>query len=259
VFKRNLLATTAIVLGSSFTVALAQSATRLEPATENAVVPVKYVDGVPVAVILLSARGGRSFEQNAPILDRAATYSNLSVNRNAIFLSWYGYEVTNYNSSSCSSSHCMHQSGYEELAIQITGSGAPITKLQVPNAGGKFTVAIYTNGQNNKPNSPISGASATASGVNSSYCCNQLVTVTIPKTKLDAGTKYWIVENGAPPGKNEANTATWLAEDTDFTGDGRYLVNIHRFYKNSGVTRTNYTSGWEGSSHNLTQPAAEAR
>jgi hypothetical protein len=86
------------------------------------------------------------------------------------------------------------------------------------------------------------------------------VTVKIHETTLSAGTTYWIVEKSATV-KNSENRVTWLGEDTDFTGDGEYLVNRHSFYKNSGVTRSNYTSGWEASCSPkcLSEPAAEAK
>lgn len=258
--KLNLLTSCALALVSSASLAAADKVELRKSLIPQGAVPVKSIHGFPVAVILLSARGGHGFG-SAPLANGSgATFTNLSKDKNAEFLSWYGYESVNYSYYSCSSSHCLHESGYAAVAIPITGSGTAVTTIRVPNVAGKFTVALYTNGQNNKPDNPIPGASGTASGAASEGdCCTQLVTVRIAPTTLSAATTYWLVEKATPPAPNSSNKTTWLGETTNFSGSAKYLVDVHRFYKNSGVTRTNYTSGWEGSNLNLSEPAAEVK
>jgi len=251
------MSTTALVLASSVGFAAPDGLAHSAPPLPPGAVTVSSINGIPVGIMLPERRNGVSSAPGGPepAHDKRATFNNLSSDPNARFLSWYGYQAYDYESSTCSGTNCTYTSGYERLAIPITGAGKAVTTIEVPDTGAKFTVALYTNGTSG-PGSPIAGASGTASGVGSKYCCTELVTVNIPTTTLNSGTQYWIVENGAAE-KGVKNTATWLAENIDFTGDTGFLVQQHYYRSLDGVVETNYTSGWESTSTNhWSQPAA---
>jgi hypothetical protein len=258
-FRIALLSTTALAVASSAGFAVPYLLAKSTPALPKGAIAVSSINGVAVGIMLHRPHTTATMPTGGPRAHapaKNATFNNLGKDPNAQFLSWYGYQTYNYETSTCSGANCTYTSSYERLAIPITGAGKAVTNIKVPNAGAKFTVALYTNGTNG-PGSPIAGASGTASGVNSSYCCTELVTVNIHKTVLNSGTQYWIVENGAGE-KNVKNTVTWLAENTDFTPDTEFLVQQHYFRSLDGVVETNYTSGWQSTTTNhWTQPAAE--
>lgn len=258
--KKTLLATSALVFSSSVSFAASDRTPPSRPDLPDGTVVVRSIDGIPITVVLPSGNDKRptqSFPDVLPVRHKGATFSNLSKDRNAQFLSWYGFQVSSYFYSSCSSQNCDFSSSYTREAIPIVGAGKAVTTIRVPNAGGKFTVSLYTNSVSNTPGTPI--ASATATGLSSGYCCTQLVTVSIASPKLKSGTPYWIVEQGAVDKENGKNEVTWLSEDTDYTGDAKSLSQYHtlkgwRTSRNHGSTH--YTSPWEGAS-SLTEPAAE--
>jgi len=220
------------------------------------------IDDHPVAIILPSHaadisrqdRRGAGAPHGKPI-----TFNNLSKDRNAQFLSWYGYNVSSYSSSNPSAgrhqdSGTFYSSGYTRVAIPIVGRGNAVSTIRVPDVSGEFTVALYTDAAG-VPGEPISSASGSGTGTESGYCCTQLVTVTISPTTLSSGTQYWLVETGAQQSDSKTHS-TWLAEDTDYTGDGKMLTQYHIFYQRGHHVVTNYTSGWEGTAGNWTEPAA---
>jgi hypothetical protein len=220
---------------------------------------VRSIDGVPVSIVLLFDGNGRSapiYPDARPVRDKGATFSNLSKDTNAEFLSWYGFSISSYRYSSCSSLNCNWASTYMDEAIPIKGAGKTVSTIRVPNVGGSFTVGLYTDASD-APGQLIPGASGTAYGTYSGFCCTQLVTVTISPTMPKAKTTYWIVENA--PFEDDKDEVTWLGEDTDFAGDGKSLVKYYQakgWYTSRHQHSSHYTSPWEGAT-SLTEPAAE--
>jgi len=235
------------------------------PPLPQGAVAVSTIDGIPVGVVLPAralTNAGQRPEGILPVDTAQATFNNLSRDRNARFLSWYGFQLYGFAQSTCSGVNCTYSSGYERLAIPITGEGRNVKEILVPASqvsgkGSKFTVALYTNTANNTPGDPLPGASGTASAVNSSYCCSELVTVSIPRTTLNAGTTYWLVENGARQ-TGAYNSIYWLGETTDFTQSGKVLMQYHQYVTYDGFVEVDYTSPWQASTEDeWTGPAAE--
>jgi len=253
-----LFSTTALAFASS--VALGAPHVSAAPGTDlpQGAVVASSIDDHPVAIILPS-KGANASRQDwsgadAPHGKRIA-FNNLSKDRNAQFLSWYGYTVSGYSYYSSSDSGVTLWSGYTRIAIPIVGSGKAVSTIRVPEVSGEFTVVLYTDA-GGVPGTPISGATDSGTGTGSGYCCTQLLTVPIHPTTLNSATQYWLVETGVR--KRDSKTqSTWLAEDTDYTGDGKMLTQYHRYlYRSHNNTGTNYTSGWEGTTGNWTEPAA---
>ncbi|HEY1614002.1 MAG TPA: hypothetical protein VGF97_09965 [Rhizomicrobium sp.] len=263
---RTLFLTSALMVAGPTALTAAPLQPQRAPDLPEGAVAVTKVDGIPVGIALPRNRAEdvRSAGHFVPVDSAGATFNNLSKDRNARFLSWYGFQSYDFAQSTCSGSNCTYSSGYERLAIPITGRGNEVTSIRVPavqvtGKGPRFSVAIYTNTESNTPGDLLPGASGTASAANSGYCCTELVTVSIPATKLRAGTTYWIVENGANQ-TNVYNANLWLGETTDFTQAGKMLVQTHTFLSYDGFVENNYTSSWSASTADRwTEPAAEIK
>ncbi|MGD0191869.1 MAG: hypothetical protein ABSD74_14105 [Rhizomicrobium sp.] len=265
-FRYVLFSTTALVVAGAVSLAAADDkAANKRHALPPGVIAASSINGVPTTLIFESKRqnGPLNSRKIAPVEDpgKATAFSNLSKDRNAEFLSWYGFSVSAYSYSSESGSFYIYSSGYMQMAIPIVGRGQPVTTIKVPIAGASdFTIGLYTNGSvsgvNNVPLTQIvsgKGQGAEFSG----YCCGQIVTVTIPPTTLNKGTTYWIVES-AIKHEREKTGVGWLGEDTDYTGDVRPLMRYHKFENYDGDIKINYTSPWEAPGNgNWTEPAAE--
>ncbi|HEY1614001.1 MAG TPA: hypothetical protein VGF97_09960 [Rhizomicrobium sp.] len=267
-----LLSTTALIIAGSISAAAGHRTAKGRPELPKGVIAVTSREGIPTTVILTSL--GQNDRQSAakglvPLLDAGTTFSNLSKDRNAEFLSWYGFLVSAYSNSSCSSENCSYSSGYERMAIPIKGKGKAVTTIKIPvaRAGSSsgFTVGLYSNatsspGADGAPGKQLAGTSASATRA-SGYCCAQLATVTIPATMLDSGKTYWVVEDGIRQ-NGRLNRVAWLAEDTDYTGQAKALMQYHTYSGStiSGNHRVNidYTSPWQ-SVGDWTQPAAEVQ
>lgn len=260
--KTTLLATSAVVFGGSIACAEVGRAPHPRPQLPDGAVVVISKHGVPITIALPSAAGDPVANRSPDFLPakRAITFSNLNKDRNAQFLSWYGYSLPySGGSGSSGSNHWVSSSGTRD-AISFKGAGGAISTISVPNVGGPFKVAIYTNSPSNTPGHAIVSGYGDGT-LSSGYCCTQLVTVRVPKTRLRFDQQYWIVEQGYK-GDYRSRPATWLAEDTDYTGDSKALsqtFTYHFFKTSSGRTSTrHYTSPWEGVT-SFTEPAAEVR
>lgn len=260
--KTTLLATTAVLFGGSIGYADADHRpSHPRPPLPAGAVVVISKHGAPITIAFPSAIGKQAVpnkeDAGPPSLKPITTFSNLNRDRNAQFLSWYGYVVSGHAySSSSGSTHDFVSSGTRE-AIPVTGKGKIVSTIRVPTVGG-FKVSIYTNSRQNTPGHSIVSAEATGTGTVGD-CCTQLVTVTIPATRLRLGTQYWIVEEGY----NDdfyGEKGTWLAEDTDYTGDTKAVTQTFyysRYWTSSGYHSTRHnTSPWEGVT-SFTEPAAE--
>jgi hypothetical protein len=258
-FRYLLVSSTALIVAGSVGVAAAGTRLALRRALPNDVVAASWINGKPTTVIFKS-----KFGQNragisgslTPLADSGATFDNFNKNRNAEFLSWYGFSVSAYASSWSSYGNYYVSSGYERVAIPIVGKGRSVSTINVPVSpvrdGGNFSVALYS-GKAGAPATKIVSAVADATN-HSGYCCDQVVTVAIPATPLQKGTSYWIVESGILK-TGSSNYVGWLGEDTDYTGDAKVLVQYHQY---SSYKHIDYTSPWESpGSGNVTEPAAE--
>jgi hypothetical protein len=263
--RRLWFSTSALVIAVSSGFAAAAVRPHGSPQLPNGAVAVTEIDGIPVGValpLLPPRRVGNPAGASAPFETARATYNSLSNDRNAEFLSWYGFQLYDDAQSTCSDGNCTYSSGYERLAIPIAGEGLDVSKIQVPNSqvtgkGARFTVALYANSPSNTPGNPLPNASGTASAVNSSYCCSELLTVKIPRTTLSAGTTYWIVENGAKQ-TGVSNSIFWLGETTNFTKAGGVLMQYHQYVAYDGFVEVDYTSPWQASTGDQwTEPAAK--
>ncbi|MGD0191868.1 MAG: hypothetical protein ABSD74_14100 [Rhizomicrobium sp.] len=263
------LSTSALAIAGSMGIAIAASQPHGAPELPKSAVVVSSIDGIAVGVVLpprVPKASGAAPNGLVPLEASQVPFNNLSKDRNAQFLSWYGFQLYGYAQSACSGSNCTYSSGYERLAIPIAGSGKSVTSILVPDTqvsgkGAKFTVALYSNTASGTPGKAVPGASGTASAVDSSsgYCCSELVSVKIPRTTLNAGTTYWIVENGAKQ-TGAYNSAFWLGETTDFTQAGKLLVQTHQYVTYDGFVLVNNTSAWQSTSEDKwTEPAAEVK
>jgi len=266
-FRLLLISSTALVFaGSTSFAAGCHHAAQKRTALPKGIIAASSIDGIPAMLIFQSQKkkGSLDSEKSPPVANTGATFDNFSTDRNAEFLSWYGFSVSAYeysSSSACArqSSYYSYTSGYTRIAIPIEGKGASVTSITIPVAvvrGGKFNVALYTSDEKNTPRKQIAAASGVANE-SSGYCCGQIVTVSIPPTKLKKGKPYWLVESGAAA-RQTNNQLGWLAEDTDYTGDAKVLWQSHEYKSVDGHVTINYTSKWTPlGPENVTGPAAE--
>ena len=144
----------------------------------SAVVAVGHADAAPIR---------NNVAHRTPL----ATFNNFSKDKNAEFLSWYGFAVI-------SSAYCYYYESashycFSEVAanaIPITGTGAKVKRITVPlfsSTGAKtnYNVGIYSATPSGLPgNLELAGGSTTAS--DTELCCTAARTVNVDIT-LQAG------------------------------------------------------------------------
>jgi hypothetical protein len=151
-----------------------------------------------------------------------ATFNNFSMDKNAEFLSWYGFSAINWHSSETFSGYHQSVSEVASNAIAIVGTGRKVRKILVPlfslsGSRTEFNIGIYSATPSGLPGSlELAGGSTTAS--DTEHCCTAVRSIDVD-IKLKAGQKYFL-EVTCPTSETECSGG-WNTEDTDFSGDAQ--------------------------------------
>ena len=253
-YKTALLATTALVVGAS----VAMAGVHKAPPGGVHMIPHKDIlntvtknKGFGNQGIVLKTQKGAHVVNHQPVV-LPGTFSNLSNDANAQFVSWYGF----YASSSCfsyygSANYHYFECFYENSAVPFTGAGKAIKKISDPvyAGSGGFRTGVYSDASGS-PGGLIHGGSGT--GVSTSYCCTALQTTAIHKTVAALGTPYWTEVTSS------GGYSLWLTEDTDYSTGQHYDWHYGYFETynfGSGTFTTSYNSGWISSTASPYRPA----
>jgi hypothetical protein len=260
---KTLLITTALVLCVSTAIAVPnaeKARARISQRLMKFGTPVIVRHGFPVTVVR-TGRPGHLPKPHAPYhFARGVTYDTLDEDdKNAQFVSWYGYRVE--KASSCFTSSTYHScfTASATNAIPITGLGYRAGKVSVPlssfTPSAEYNVGLYSATASGLPGNELTGASTTAS--DTTYCCTGLRTVKVDPIKLKAGEKYFVEVTG---GKNSTNSdGAWDMESLDWSGDqvDCYQFKEHVTYNSgSGTYSSNFSSPWH-CSNTIANPAAK--
>lgn len=249
-FRTALLATTALVVGTTVGMAAGLHHQRSLPSGSIAVMS---HNGHPVTV-MLTGMGRQGVAHNngkvEPVKEPGKMFSNLSKDANAQFISFYGWYTYNYYFSASTYS----ESAYQHAALPVTGDGGTHKKISVPIyqysfASNQYTAGIYSD-SGGQPGALIGNAATLSANPSAgSLCCTQLVTGSIGKTVVPAGPAWLVVSGNAQPGCQCEDYGLWLMENTNFTVHGggmEYAYGDH--FHTSGGYNTTYNSGWLSSS-----------
>ena len=162
-----------------------------------------------------AASGSSALLDNNGWLDKSkVTFSNLSNDKNAEFISWYGYGMKYSTVSYYFSSHSWireNTSAYN--AAPFTGAGRKVTRIGAP-VGESINLGIYSETQSGLPGRELAGGSTTSSGTDP--CCQGINWVKVDIT-LNAGQEYFFAARCA----SSPCLGSWAMEDTDFSGERR--------------------------------------
>jgi len=250
---KTLLATTALVLFVSTASAGQNSGPHANGSAARFMRPAvgrHFGKGIPPAV---TTRKPYRAPLDIPLYLPGVTFSNLSSDKNARFISWYGYTFLNHSS-------CYYQSVYSHWclteqannAAPFYGAGKKVTKLGAALFSGTASAAeanlgIYSATASGLPGNELAGAS-TATDCPSAVCW---VDVDI---FLKRGKKYFFeVRCGTGTGGCDGG---WNMEDIDFSGaeaDWFHYEQTFTFVSSS----TRYTSRQSSPWHETSEYPAE--
>jgi|GEM_PF-3641262 len=159
---------------------------------------------------------------------------------NTRFLCTYGNFLVSASSGGSSS---YVESHWQHVAVPFKGQGQTVRGIRVIEARGAstyssaVTIGIYSSGPKGLPGNVI------ASGIGTTGKTCESVEVSIPPTKLESGTKYWIEETVRGSWEMPTNL-DWQANPQT---KHRAYVQYHTQYVSSegGHHSSNYTSPWE--------------
>ena len=259
--QKTLFATTALVLCVSLSFAGpkdSQDDNRNLLRNQKPGIPIRLARPLPV-IAVKSKPGAAPVRNNISHWVPGATFNNFSKDKNAEYLSWYGFRVADYSYPSSSGCNLQGFSGTASNAIPITGTGAKVTKIKLPlfsftdRGQAVFNVGIYSATASGLPGSTeLAGGSTTASDTD--LCCTAVRAVKVDIT-LQAGQKYFVEVKCA----NENCEGGWYTEDTDLSGKTQdYFRFVDRWHcVTGGHTRSTIVSSpWHLSSYYPEQAAA---
>jgi hypothetical protein len=258
---KTLLATTALVL-CAVTAHAGEKAKQLRDRITARLMklgePVHVVHGIPVTVMIPGTHGRPNYNY-VPLSERGDVFDNFSRDKNAEFVSWYGFVAVRETSCYSYSQNrhiCITEIGTN--AIPITGTGKPVKRIGVPltsltGPSTEFNVGIYSATASGSPGyTELAGASTTAGDTDD--CCTAVRWVDI-NLKLDAGKEYF-VEVTCATSQTDC-LGSWNMEDTDFSGDARdYWREMHAATGTTLTCPTGSCSVWRLSTFLPTEPAA---
>jgi hypothetical protein len=238
--RNTLAATTALVL----CVATAHAGRATDPPSDR-ILPRFTKTGAPgvaahdlPATVLTGRRIGDAARGSTPLYGPEVTFSNLSKDKNAEYISWYAYTMFNSEYSYYQSSH-FH---YKEVrfafnAAPFTGAGKKVDKIGAPiyatDPGSVFDLEIYSATASGFPRGEIAGGSAGANDGGLTW-----VNVNI---FLNAGQEYffavrcWVNRIPCAGG--------WDLEDANFTGSAHDYEYAHQYETYNFGTGTYTYSG----------------
>jgi hypothetical protein len=251
-FRKPLLATTALVVCLATAHAdreIGRPSDRIVPRFMKQSVPGMLVHGFPVTV-MPGRRGAAPVRNNVPLNERGVTFSNLSKDKNAEFVSWYGFTAV-YSTTGEYVSHSYHYK-FSEIgfnAAPFMGAGKKVTKIGAPfftySSDYEVNLGIYSATASGLPGNEIAGGSTT--GSDTVLCCTGFRWVNVD-IFLKAGKEYlFAVRCGSAP-----CDAGWNVEDTNLSGSAvdYWIVKEYETYNfDYGKTYTySYTSPWHSTS-----------
>ena len=212
------------------------------------------------AVVAIGRAGALPVRNNVSHWVPGAVFNNFSKDKNAEFMSWYGFFA--FGEHSCytgdASSTCV--SAVAINAIAITGTGKKVKSISVPlttptSSKTEFNVGIFSATSSGLPGShELAGGSTTAS--NTGICCTAVRAVKVDVT-LKAGQKYF-VEVTCPTSEKYC-AGVWDMADTNFSGDTqdyyRFRTHVSHFFQGK-TTTFSVSSPWHLSTQYPDQPAA---
>jgi hypothetical protein len=246
-FKRTILATTALVLCVAAAYAARETgrpSDRIVPRSLNHGASGIVVHGVPLTVLT-----GTKFRAPArvddPLYQPRVTFSNLSKDKNAEYISWYGFTAIDSEYSYFENSdyhYKVSETGFN--AASFTGAGRKVKKIGAPaGCDCEVNLGIYSATASGLPGNEIAGGSAVAEDGGLTW-----VRVDIDLTK---GREYFFAVRC---GENTNGCgAVWDLENTNFSGSAVdywhvHLYETYNFSFGTGNTETySYSSPWHES------------
>ncbi|HEX4078270.1 MAG TPA: hypothetical protein VHX61_05275 [Rhizomicrobium sp.] len=222
-FRKTLLATTALVLGAS--VAYAGTVHHgMMPGSKN---HPKFLNlGVPGHMVghgLVPLALGTGHTSTKPVHNnilKPHKGSNFSKEANAQWISWYGYIADSESECSYISSN-YHYCDTEQAnnAVAVTGVKSA-TSLSIPlfsltGSTTTYEAGIYSSVSGLPGNALATGTITGAS--DNEYCCTNSRTATLSGQSSFSGKKTYFVELSCATGQSDCDGG-WDMEDVDFTG-----------------------------------------
>jgi hypothetical protein len=250
-FRKTLLATTALVLGASVAFAAhINSVSKINPKFVNLIAGGHVVKGMHVNMSI-GANNHRGVNHgNKSHWTPGATYSNFSKDANAEFISWFGFTAANSSFSSFFSSNDHFKfTETADNAVGFTGAGKKVKGMTFagfafsPSAEFKGVILSSVGGL---PGNAVAHTASTTMS-DTSICCSGARTEPLTKaTVLASGTPYFASVQCA----NSPCDGGWNFEDTDLTGAtvDYYTFKEHETYNfGSGTHTFSGSSPWHAS------------
>jgi hypothetical protein len=253
-FRKTLLTTTALVLGASVAFA-----THVKAPIHN--VPYKPVNfgtaghvvrGHAVNFSIGNTKHLPPVHNNVSHVTPGAIYGNFSKDKNAEFVSWYGFRVENSGFSSYFSSHDFFRDDFTASnAVPFSGGG---TLKKMTFAGfsyepstAEYRGAILSRTASGLPGGTIATTASTTMS-DSGLCCQSARKVAFPGTPTLPSGNYFAAVQCA----NSPCDGGWAMEDTDFSGAtvDYYHYNETETYNFGTNTHTyHFSSPWHASTY----------
>lgn len=235
-FRKSLMATTALILAAS--VAFAAH----ERGVSSPGIHPRYLPEHVIATLLLGRAKNRGVvHNNTSHWVPGAIFNNFSKDKNAEFISWYGFTAFKSTYSYYQSSH------YWDIittaawnATPFIGNGKAPKSAVIPGFGYastyRFEVAILSATPSGLPGASVAHTSSTTWS-DTSLCCGSARTVKFSNApKLKKGKQYFVAVECA----NAPCEGGWNMEDTDFSGAAvdYFRVKIHETFNFGSGTKT---------------------
>lgn len=262
--RKTLLATTALVLGTSVAFAMHVNAPVHKAARDLKFGTAGHVvNGHAVNFSIGNTKNLPPIRNNKEPVMGAALYNNFSKSANARFISWYGFRMENSGFSSYYSSHDFFKDNFvANNAVGFTTTGGALKNMSF--GGFTYSANDEIQGQILSDSGGLPGnmVAQTASTTESDtpLCCTSLRTVKFkPAGTLAAGSYFATVVC-----VNKPCNGGWAMEDTDFSGgtvDYYHFVEqeTYRFPSYTKTVTYHYSSPWHASTYYPTAGAVEIK
>ena len=260
--RKTLLATTALVLGTSVAFAMhVNTPIHKIPATKavNFGMAGHVVHGQAVNFSIGNTRSLPPVHNNKLPSMGATVFNNFSKDANAMFISWYGFRVENSDISSVFSSHDFFKLKIvANNAIPFTTSGGALKTMSFGGFAYQPSAALFE-GQilssvGGLPGSAVASTKKTTES-DSPLCCQSLRTVKFKGgATLPAGSYFATVVCA-----NSPCDGGWAMEDTDFSGatvDYYHFNETETYNFGTGTHTSHFSSPWHASTYYPTAGAA---
>ena len=254
-FRKTLLATTALVLGASVAFAMHVKS----PIHQVPYKPVNFgtaghvVRGHAVNFSIGNTKHRPPVHNIASHWTPGGVYSNFSKDKNAEFVSWYGFRAENSAFSSFFSSHDFFRDDFTaNNAVKFSGAGglkkATFAGFSFEASTAEYKAEILSATASGLPGASLAATSSTTMS-DSALCCQSARTVkfTSGAKTLNNGTYFATVVCA-----NSPCDGGWAMEDTDFTGatvDYYHYNETETYNFGTGTHSYHFSSPWHASSY----------